>query len=231
MSALVTELIEDHDNGALVITASSVHQLEDKLVLYRVSIDNNKYFRVEGFRMETRCFTAYVELDMIDGELRAFGVVWLAGTLALSDYMMKIIVTVHAAIYHVLELMRLISTMWEAGFMAGIKTEGESNGDTINGWKRYKRYSMDTYIYDNDVRYMMSLELLMMQVFYSQVKGGEVVVTALRQTLHFTKERFHLPRAPEWYTKGPTWCSVTRFWFKITGCYCMFNLEDKVVVN
>ncbi|KAH0936546.1 hypothetical protein HID58_013663, partial [Brassica napus] len=91
------------------------------------------------------------ELDMIDGELRAFGVVWLAGTLALSDYMMKIIVTVHAAIYHVLELMRLISTMWEAGFMAGIKTEGESNGDTINGWKRYKRYSMDTYIYDNDV--------------------------------------------------------------------------------
>ncbi|KAF3586250.1 hypothetical protein F2Q69_00029406 [Brassica cretica] len=43
-----------------------------------------------------------------------------------------------------LELMRLISTTWEAVFMALIKTEGGSNGDTTNGWKCYRRYSMYT---------------------------------------------------------------------------------------
>ncbi|KAF3586251.1 hypothetical protein F2Q69_00029407 [Brassica cretica] len=36
-----------------------------------------------------------------------------------------------------------------------------------------------------------------MQVVYSQVKGDQVVVTALRQTLPFTQERFHLPKPPE----------------------------------
>ena len=118
------------------------------------------------------------ELDMIDGEFRPVAVVWLAGTHALSDYMMKIFVTVHAAFYHTLELMTLISTTCEAGFMALINSEGESNGDITSGWKRYMRYSRDSDIYDVDLGYIMSLALLMMQVFYSQAKRVEVVVSA-----------------------------------------------------
>ncbi|CDY15315.1 BnaC06g08010D [Brassica napus] len=58
-SALVTGLIEDHGNGALVITASKVrqledklasvfHQLEDKLVLHRGSIDKH----LDGLRAD-----------------------------------------------------------------------------------------------------------------------------------------------------------------------------------
>uniref|UniRef100_M4EDX9 Uncharacterized protein n=1 Tax=Brassica campestris TaxID=3711 RepID=M4EDX9_BRACM len=250
--ALVTELIEDCNTDALMVTASIVHQLEDKLVLHRGSIDKRAELeksKVEQLReveewlahalqavgqeMQRRVYKNRLRLRRVlaqVGELENLSLVEACeGTYAGISYTGAAVGDVWDIIAHIKKFLEI-----ENGFGVEINM-GSWNFVTKGVWSclwisvKYNirlRHCVRGVCVSRPLRgfqvYKINKEatLSIMDVKLTMESSGEHVAAI------FTHKLFHLPRPPEWYTKGATWCSVTRFWFKISGCYYIFKVEN-----
>ncbi|XP_033146507.1 uncharacterized protein LOC117133729 isoform X2 [Brassica rapa] len=171
--ALVTELIEDCNTDALMVTASIVHQLEDKLVLHRGSID--KRAELEKSKVE--------QLREVEE--------WLAHALqAVGQEMQRRVYKNRLRLRRVLaqvgELENLSLVEACEGTYAGISYTGAAVGDVWDIIAHIKKFL--------------------------EIENGFGVEINMGSW--------------NFVTKGATWCSVTRFWFKISGCYYIFKVEN-----